>query len=115
MQDSTAINNIVTSKQYAEIKGLSHSHVKNLLRKGKILGVKVGRDWLIDILGEPINLKYLPTAKIVAKWLGFSHSHMRRLLREGKLKGIKVGRDWLIIDLEQEPYRRERSINSQRS
>jgi len=99
----------LTSKQLARIRGLSHSYTKQLLRQGKIKGIKAGRDWLIPNTRTPIEkVKYF-TAKQLAKKLEFSHSHIRNLLRQGEIKGVKVGRDWLITDLEQYAYRGKRS------
>lgn len=37
---------LITLAEAAQISGLSHSHLRLLVRKGKIWGVKMGRDWL---------------------------------------------------------------------
>ena len=44
----------ITSKHVAERLGLSHSHVRLLIRQGKIEGIKLGHDYLI----EPDSLDY---------------------------------------------------------
>ncbi len=38
-----------TSQEAAERLGVSHSHMRLLLRQGRIQGIKLGRDWLIEI------------------------------------------------------------------
>ena len=102
----------ITSKQLAENLHLSHSHIRQLLRKSRIQGaVKVGRDWLIAEEGyKPAEAKDVPTSKALAKGLKFSLSYTRQLIREGKIKGVKIGRDWVVLDLEQMPYERQRKV-----
>ncbi|MFC1956324.1 helix-turn-helix domain-containing protein [Chloroflexota bacterium] len=105
----------ITSKEYAERHQLSHSHIKQLCRHGRIpRAKKVGRDWLICVSETGTEEKGSATTKAIAKGLGFSASHMRRLIREGRIKALKRGRDWIITDLEQIPYMRQRKAKEKR-
>jgi excisionase family DNA binding protein len=97
-----------TSRELAQAMGKSQSHVRRLLSKGSIKGVKRGRDWLITG-----GTKFL-TAKRYAEEFELSPSHIRLLLREGIIKGEKIGRDWVIYDPEQEPYKRHRRRKSEK-
>jgi excisionase family DNA binding protein len=38
----------ITTSQASEIVGLDESNIRYLMRKGKVAGIKMGRDWLID-------------------------------------------------------------------
>jgi excisionase family DNA binding protein len=38
----------ITTKQAASLMGYDYAHVRYLLRKGKIQGMKIGRDWLVE-------------------------------------------------------------------
>ena len=94
---------IVTAKHYADMTGLSHSYVRQLLRENRIRGAyNTGRDWLI-VDPPPKNRKNaFMSVSEVAKKVGKSNSHIRRLLRKeglfGWYKGKKIGRDWYVID-----------------
>lgn len=41
-------NNYLTSKEAAKELGFSTDHVRNLIRKNKIIAKKFGTQWLID-------------------------------------------------------------------
>jgi len=44
--DQTQFDKLITLRDAAELSGLSHSHLRLLVRKGEIRGEKMGRDWL---------------------------------------------------------------------
>ena len=44
--DQTQFDKLITLRNAAELSGLSHSHLRLLVRKGEIWGKKMGRDWL---------------------------------------------------------------------
>ena len=52
-----------TSKEAAERLGLSHSHMRLLLRQGRIQGIKFGRDWLIEVDSLDYKRKRKPKRK----------------------------------------------------
>jgi excisionase family DNA binding protein len=39
---------LITLKEAAELSGLSHSHLRLLVRKGELWGKKMGRDWFTN-------------------------------------------------------------------
>jgi len=39
------LDELITLREAAELSGLSHSHLRLLIRKGDIWGQKKGRDW----------------------------------------------------------------------
>jgi excisionase family DNA binding protein len=41
-----AAHQLITLAEAAELSGLSHSHLRLLVRRGMIWGKKFGRDWL---------------------------------------------------------------------
>jgi excisionase family DNA binding protein len=43
--DQPDFEDLIALPQAAEICGLSHSHLRKLVREGEIWGVKMGRDW----------------------------------------------------------------------
>jgi excisionase family DNA binding protein len=40
-----SLEELITLREAAEISGLSHSHLRLLIRRGEIWGKKIGRDW----------------------------------------------------------------------
>lgn len=38
----------LTTQQAAELLGYDYAHIRYLLRKGKLTGFKMGRDWLVS-------------------------------------------------------------------
>lgn len=38
----------ITTSQAAELLGYDYAHIRYLLRKGKLQGFKMGRDWLVS-------------------------------------------------------------------
>jgi len=38
-------DDLITLREAAELSGLSHSHLRLLVRRGEIWGKKMGRDW----------------------------------------------------------------------
>ncbi|MFC2027930.1 helix-turn-helix domain-containing protein [Chloroflexota bacterium] len=55
----------ITSKEVAEKLGMSHSHMRLLLRQGEIQGIKIGRDWLIEDDNIDYKRKRKPKSKSV--------------------------------------------------
>jgi len=53
----------ISSKEVAAQLGLSHSHVRILLRQGKIQGTKISRDWLIEAESLEYKRKRKPKQK----------------------------------------------------
>ena len=51
---------LISLTEAAEISGLSHSHLRRLVRDGKIWGTKIGRDWLTT---EKAVQNYLSTER----------------------------------------------------
>jgi len=43
--DQTQVDKLITLRDAAELSGLSHSHLRLLVRRGEIRGKKMGRDW----------------------------------------------------------------------
>jgi len=84
----------MTSQEWADANGLSRKYVTSLLRQGRMLGLKQGRDWLIPINNSG-NFELL-TAKKFAEIHEYSHCHVCYLLRKGFINGKKLGRDWVI-------------------
>ena len=39
------LDELITLREAAKLSGLSHSHLRLLVRKGEIWGKKMGRDW----------------------------------------------------------------------
>jgi excisionase family DNA binding protein len=39
----------LTTRQASERSGIHHSHIRRLLEHGKVKGIKLGHDWLVDI------------------------------------------------------------------
>jgi len=39
------LDELITLREAAEFCGLSHSHLRLLIRRGEIWGKKIGRDW----------------------------------------------------------------------
>jgi excisionase family DNA binding protein len=58
-----AFKGLLTTKQAGERVGMHYTNVLRLLEHGKIKGVKVGRDWLVD----PESLDHYATTKGWAK------------------------------------------------
>ena len=44
-EDQPRLDELITLREAAEISGLSHSHLRILVRRGDIWGKKKGRDW----------------------------------------------------------------------
>jgi excisionase family DNA binding protein len=44
-ESPTNLDDLISLKTAAELSGLSHSHLRLLVRKGEIWGKKMGRDW----------------------------------------------------------------------
>lgn len=42
------LEDYVTIQEGAELTGLSRTHVRRLVVAGRVEGLKVGRDWLVD-------------------------------------------------------------------
>ena len=55
----------ITSKEVAEKLGMSHSHMRLLLRQGEIQGIKIGRDWLVEDDSVDYKRKRKPKSKSV--------------------------------------------------
>ena len=47
-QKQPSLDELITLSRAAEISGLSHSHLRLLVRKGEIWGKKMGRDWFTN-------------------------------------------------------------------
>ena len=60
---------LITLKEAAELCGLSHSHLRLLIRKGEVWGTKKGRDWLT-------------TAQAVTEYLAREHRPGPKSLKE---------------------------------
>ena len=43
-----SLDELISLKDAAELSGLSHSHLRLLVRKGEIWGKKMGRDWFTN-------------------------------------------------------------------
>ena len=43
--DQPALDDLISLSEAAEISGLSHSHLRLLVRRGDIWGKRMGRDW----------------------------------------------------------------------
>lgn len=41
-------SNLLSTAMAAEILGFTPDYVRNLIRKGKIKGIKLGHDWLVE-------------------------------------------------------------------
>ncbi len=54
--DQPGLDELIPLRKAAELSGLSHSHLRLLLRKGEIWGRKVGRDWFTT---EQVVREYL--------------------------------------------------------
>lgn len=44
--DQPSLEELISLAKAAEMSGLSHSHLRLLIRQGEVWGKKVGRDWL---------------------------------------------------------------------
>ena len=55
----------ITSKEVAEKLGMSHSHMRLLIRQGEIKGIKIGRDWLVEDDSVDYKRKRKPKSKSV--------------------------------------------------
>jgi hypothetical protein len=44
--NSTPSGDLISLAEAARTSGLSHSHLRLLVRQGKVWGTKIGRDWL---------------------------------------------------------------------
>jgi len=44
-ENQPSLDDLITSREAADLSGLSHSHVRLLIRRGDIWGKKKGRDW----------------------------------------------------------------------
>ncbi len=53
----------ISSKDAAELAGVSHSHMKKLLQEGEVKGTKIGRDWLVDAKSLNYQRKRKPKTK----------------------------------------------------
>ena len=47
-KDQPPSDNLITLREAAELSGLSHSHLRLLVRNGEIWGQKMGRDWFTN-------------------------------------------------------------------
>jgi excisionase family DNA binding protein len=47
-ESPTNLDDLISLKKAAELSGLSHSHLRLLVRKGEIWGKKMGRDWFTN-------------------------------------------------------------------
>ena len=47
-QKQPSLDELIPLSKAAEISGLSHSHLRLLVRKGEIWGKKMGRDWFTN-------------------------------------------------------------------
>jgi excisionase family DNA binding protein len=56
---------LITLREAAELSGLSHSHLRLLVRKGEIWGKKMGRDWFTTAqsIEDYVNLDRKPGPK----------------------------------------------------
>lgn len=56
----------MTTTQAAELMGYNYAHVRYLVRKGHVVGMKMGRDWLVrrdSVLAYIEEIKQLGPAK----------------------------------------------------
>ncbi len=51
---------LITTNQAAELFNYSNDHISLLLRQGKIIGKKIGRDWFTTAAEVEKYLKYNP-------------------------------------------------------
>jgi excisionase family DNA binding protein len=56
--DQAAAERLISLAEAAERCGLSHDHLRNLVRTGKIWGTKIGRNW---VTSEAAVRTYLAT------------------------------------------------------
>lgn len=56
--DKAAAERLISLAEAAEICGLSHDHLRNLVRAGTIWGTKIGRNW---VTSEAAVKEYLAT------------------------------------------------------
>jgi hypothetical protein len=56
---------LITLREAADLSGLSHSHLRLLIRRGDIWGMKKGRDWFTTAhaVGEYLALNRHPGPK----------------------------------------------------
>lgn len=45
---SVVVNNHISVRAAAEFSGYSLQYIRRLLRRGKLVGIKIGQVWLID-------------------------------------------------------------------
>lgn len=116
--------------------GISPRHLRSLLQRGVVEGVKPSRDWLVrpSAVAEYLRRGLKPgprpgwlriretqlspipaqetaeeeriTIPEAARLSGYSRSHIRNLLRRGVLHGEKMGRDWVVTLQEVTEHRR---------
>ncbi len=48
-KDQPRLDELITIREAAELSGLSHSHLRLLIRRGDIWGNKKGRDWFTTV------------------------------------------------------------------
>lgn len=57
-------NDYLTSKEAAAIIGVSHDHIRRLIRDGKIKAEKLGHNWLIQrVVAKKIKRQRFPRKK----------------------------------------------------
>jgi excisionase family DNA binding protein len=47
-ENQPRLDELISLSEAAELSGLSHSHLRLLVRKGEIWGKKMGRDWFTN-------------------------------------------------------------------
>ena len=56
INDLLNLSELISLREAAEISGLSHSHLRLLVRRGDIWGKKMGRDWFTSLQAVNIYL-----------------------------------------------------------
>lgn len=87
-----------TSREVAELTGLSRETVRALARRGEIAAVRIGRQWRFPPqVVEGLDLrKGFWNVENAARVLRVSQETVRRQIRKRQLPGVKVGRRWFI-------------------
>ena len=60
MYNIRMIPGYLTTKQAAEVVDLSRDHIRRLLEHGTVEGMKIGRDWLVNVTSLNYYMEHRP-------------------------------------------------------
>ena len=96
------MNQVITIKEAAKIKGLKQKEIKNKIKSGKLNGCLVTKNVKLDLafdnLGKPWEWVHKLTLKEAARQKWVSISMLKRRIKKKKLNVVKIGKEMFVLN-----------------